>query len=222
MSAYGTDRTRAAWGMVTSSPLAGTGLIADDLWLAAHHERTGRAYLPPRTLGIGLAGGLLAELLLAECISLTPDALVCAGRAWPREALTAHLRSVIAAEPGPRPVRDWLLFAARGAPADVGIRLERAGFVCQARSSLPPWRSRRVPVDPNTAFSALVRVGKPRDVHGAVLAVLAGACGLTFRLTAAGYSPVPGEAARLVPFPVLDLMPHVESAVASAVLAQRT
>jgi hypothetical protein len=45
--------------------LAGTGLLADDLYLVAHHERTGRPLLAPRAVGLGLAGSLLADLVLA-------------------------------------------------------------------------------------------------------------------------------------------------------------
>ena len=46
--------------------LSGTGLVADDLYLLAHDDRTGRPLLPPRPLGTGLAGALLAELMLAH------------------------------------------------------------------------------------------------------------------------------------------------------------
>lgn len=43
--------------------LGGTGRLADDLWLLAHHERSGRTHLQPRAVGPGLAGALLAELV---------------------------------------------------------------------------------------------------------------------------------------------------------------
>ena len=46
--------------------LSGTGLVADDLYLMAHDDRSGKPYLQPQALGIGLAGALLAELMLAE------------------------------------------------------------------------------------------------------------------------------------------------------------
>jgi hypothetical protein len=42
----------------------GTGRLADDLYLIAHHELTGRPHLAPRAVGLGLAGALLAELVL--------------------------------------------------------------------------------------------------------------------------------------------------------------
>src|SRR5207302_8432860 len=50
--------------------MSGTGLVADDLYLLAHDDRTGKPLLHPRPLGIGLAGGLLAELILADWADL--------------------------------------------------------------------------------------------------------------------------------------------------------
>lgn len=40
-----------------STRLGGTGRLADDLWLVAHHEITGKPHLQPRAAGVGLAGG---------------------------------------------------------------------------------------------------------------------------------------------------------------------
>ena len=45
--------------------LSGTGRLADDLYLLAHHEITGKPHLQPRAVGLGLAGALLAELMLS-------------------------------------------------------------------------------------------------------------------------------------------------------------
>ena len=63
-----------------STPLGGTGRLADDLYLVAHHEITGRPHLQPRALGLGLAGGLLGELALAGTIRLTRGLVVTGGR----------------------------------------------------------------------------------------------------------------------------------------------
>jgi hypothetical protein len=51
--------------------LNGTGQVADDLYLIAHHEVTGKPYPPPRVLGVGLAGGLLAELMDGDSPAVT-------------------------------------------------------------------------------------------------------------------------------------------------------
>jgi len=37
--------------------LTGTGLIADDLYLLAHDDLSGKPFLQPRALGAGLAAG---------------------------------------------------------------------------------------------------------------------------------------------------------------------
>ena len=110
--------------------LSGTGLVADDLYLLAHDDRTGRPLLPPRPLGTGLAGALLAELMLARLIGLRlrhrgrdrPDV--------PPAAVQGHvLLKLIADEPGPLPVRAWLGFLGRTAARDVALRLEQAGYL---------------------------------------------------------------------------------------------
>ena len=53
--------------------LSGTGRLADDLYLMAHHEITGKPHLQPRAVGLGLAGALLAELMLVGTICIRPD-----------------------------------------------------------------------------------------------------------------------------------------------------
>ena len=51
--------------------LSGTGLIADELYLMAHDDMTGRPFLQPRAIVLGLAGGLLAELMLLDKLRLS-------------------------------------------------------------------------------------------------------------------------------------------------------
>src|SRR6266700_549479 len=81
--------------------LSGTGLVADDLYLLAHDDRTGKALLPPRPLGTGLAGALLAELMLARLIGLRSDTAVVISRDAPPAAVGGHvLLRQFAGEPG--------------------------------------------------------------------------------------------------------------------------
>jgi hypothetical protein len=81
--------------------LGGTGLVADDLWLLAHHEVTGRPYLHARQLGLGLAGGLLAELMMTgprQVIQIRRDGLLEIGpQAWRRTVNTHPLLRQMAA-----------------------------------------------------------------------------------------------------------------------------
>ena len=59
--------------------LSGTGRLADDLYyLMAHHEVSGRPLLQPRAAGLGLAGGLLAELMLAGAIEISAGGVAVA------------------------------------------------------------------------------------------------------------------------------------------------
>ena len=70
-------------GGATSPGLDGTGWVGDDLYLLAHNDVTGKPYVQPRPLGLGLAGGLLAELVLAGAVSLGRDEVVAAGHRAP-------------------------------------------------------------------------------------------------------------------------------------------
>jgi hypothetical protein len=207
--------------------LSGTGRVADDLYLMAHHEVTGKPFVQPRALGTGLAGGLLAELMLGASISLRPDGAVLPGRTWPEDELARHLRDLIAAEREPHPVGEWLLFLARTAANDVAERLERSGYVTRSGGRRRP--ERWVPVDPDWAFSPLLRVrsaldpARPLSAHGAVLAGLAAACGLSFRL--AQYLPPLGrrleEALGQLNPRLQELIAQTQAAVDSAVLSHR-
>jgi Golgi phosphoprotein 3 (GPP34) len=208
--------------------LSGTGRVADDLYLVAHHEISGRPYVQPRPLGLGLAGGLVAELMLAGHVTLRHGELAGTGRAAPGDGVTGPLLTVLAGERERRPVRDWLLFAARTAAGDVARRLADAGYLWRAGGR---WRGRRwVPADPDNAFAPLLRArcvldsSRPLTVHGALLAGLAGACGLGFRV--AQYAPrradrsVEQAVAQLQPG-LRELIGQTQAAVDSALLAHR-
>jgi hypothetical protein len=212
-----------------SAGLGGTGLVADDLYLMAHHDVTGKPLVHPRALGTAVAGGLLAELMMGGCIGLRDDGTVAAGRTWPGDDLARQVRDQVAAEQDPHPVREWLLFLARTAAEEVARRLERSGYVTRA-GGLGRWRPGRwVPVNADWAFSPLIRVraaldpSRPASAHGTVLAGLAVACGLGFRL--AQYGPAglsPAEAVAQLPAGLRELIAQTQAAIDSAVLSHRT
>jgi len=209
--------------------LSGTGRVADDLYLMAHHELTGRPFVQPRALGTGLAGGLLAELMLGASIGLGLDGAVLPGRTWPADELARQVRDQIAAEHEPRLVRDWLLFLARTASDDVAQRLARSGYVTRVGRRVP-WRPGRwIPVDPDWAFSPLLRVraaldpARPLPAYGAVLAGLATACGLGFRLDqyqASAGRRLDEALAQLNPC-LRELVAQTQAVVDNAVLSHR-
>jgi hypothetical protein len=213
--------------------LAGTGRVADDLYLMAHHETSGKPFLGPRPLGTGLAGALLAELMLPGCVFAGFDGAVVADPAR-REAglddLARHVRDQIAGEPERLGLPTWLQFLAQTAAGNVAVRLERAGYLTRAGGRMP-WRALRwVPVDPDWAYAPLIRArpavdaARPLTAHAAVLAGLAAGCGLRFRLDQ--YVPAAG---RTVEDAVTQLLPDLQKLVAAvqqavdrSVLIQRT
>src|ERR1700761_6136153 len=92
--------------------LAGTGLIADDLYLLAHDDASGKLFLRPRALGIGLAGGLLAELAVEEAIRIRDDRVIPVGLAPDADNLARYVLSLLYRERQPHPARTWLAFLA--------------------------------------------------------------------------------------------------------------
>jgi hypothetical protein len=231
------DTWRPAGGYGPAGPvenrLRGTGLVADDLWLLAHHELTGRPLLHPRPLGLGLAAALLAELMLTEPPAITIAAqeggvVRVSGRVPGHVAGGEPLVKQIAAEPAPHPVRDWLRFLARTAAGIVAARLEQAGYLVRGRRLVPWLAPRLAPADPDWAYTPVIRAGTaldPRREWGpgaGVLAGLAVACGLGFRLGQYTSSPeraVPGTVARL-PASLQHLILQTQTAAAAAVLSR--
>ena len=210
--------------------LDGTGRVGDDLWLLAHDDVTGKPYVQPRPLGLGLAGGLLAELALAGAVSVRGEGVtVLAVRRRPADGLLPRVLGQVEGEPDGHPVGEWLAYLARTAPAEVAARLEACGYLARGRGLLP-WRNRWVPTDRDSAFAPVLRVravldaGRPLTASGVVLAGLADACGLGFRL--AYYAPGRPvrplhQAIAQLPPGLQDLIAHAKAAVDSAVLAHR-
>jgi hypothetical protein len=210
--------------------LSGTGLVADDLYLLGHDDRSGKPLLQPRALGTGLAGALLTELMLAGCVGLRHDSAVVITRGSPQGAVQHALLKQVADEPGPQPVRSWLRFLARSAARDVALRLEEAGYLQHARGRVPWSQGQWIPVNPDWAFAPMLRVrtaldpARPLTAHAAALTGLAVACGLGFRL-----DQYQTQAGRTVEYAVAQLGPglqeliaQTQTAVDSAVLSQRT
>lgn len=217
----------------------GTGRIADDLYLIAHRESNGKPYLSDRAVGIVLAGGLLAELLVAlrPAIELENGYLFpkynsngepVARYAPPDEPLTRKVLGLIVAESPPRPIRDWLLFLGEKAAAEIARRLEEAGYLICPPSRLP-WRTPKpVPIEGYVAQCAVLRahralhVGEPQKPYPALLAALTLACGLGFRFS--GLSNAPGRSAqeltRILPRPLQELTAHVQARTAAAVVSR--
>ncbi len=133
--------------------LTGTGRLADDVYLLAHHEVSGRPYLQPRAIGLGLAGGLLAELVLAGAIRVASDGLAATGRVRPGDGLVRAVQLRMLGERERHSARDWLAYLAQSAADDVALRLAGSGYLVLAESRRPWGAARWVPADPDCAFA---------------------------------------------------------------------
>jgi hypothetical protein len=222
-----------------NSRLSGTGLVADDLWLAAHREDTGRPCLSPRALGTGVAGGLLAELIITwRAITIQQGCVFpvlrqayhqVAGYVLPDEPVARGIAELIVAEPRPWHTADWLSFLARHAPGDVSGRLEHAGYLRRHAQRLPR-RSRLLPGDPDWAHCALLRAwagldaARPPDLHCMVLAGLALACGLGPQLAPLGSGAqlrTVSDVIGLLPPELAELVAHVQAGSDAALMSNR-
>lgn len=137
--------------------LSGTGLLADDLFLMAHDDVTGRAFLHRRVLGLGLAGGLLAELMLPGLLGIWQGRVVAASAAGPADPLGRGVLGHVLAEREGHQLRDWLTFLARTSVTDVALRLERAGYLAPAGGRWRHRGGRLVAADQDCAFASVCR-----------------------------------------------------------------
>lgn len=207
--------------------LRGTGLLADDLYLIAHHDVTGKPFVQPRALGIGLAAGLLAELVLAGAIRVTAGQVAPTGHGSPADGLGQHVLTLL---DGSRPLGDWLAFLSITSAPAVARRLERAGYLTPVGSRLP-WRGARwMPVSSDCAFAPLIQVRVALDparnpaTSEVVLSGLAAATGLGPRILQFGPPGARGrldEAIRRLHPDFRELIAQTQAAVDTAVLSHR-
>jgi Golgi phosphoprotein 3 (GPP34) len=213
-----------------SPGLEGTGRITDDLWLLAHDDVSGRPYIQPRPLGLGLAAGLLAELSLTGAVSIRHDGITAMPVGHQTGVLLSQVLHQVAGESEAHPLADWLAYLARTAATDVAQRLVGSGYLFYRKGLLPWHGGRWIPVDRDSAFApvlrarAVVDAAQPLTADGVLLAGLADACGLGFRLAqytpARALRPLPEAIAQLSPS-LQDLVNRTKAAVDSAVLAHR-
>lgn len=122
--------------------LTGTGRIADDLYLLAHDDVTGKPLLQARALGTGLAAALLAELLFAGSVWVSAERIELTGRGRPGDVLGRQILGLLLADRERHSLRDWLLFLGAEAEQAVAERLVQAGYVMAVNARLP-WRKQR-------------------------------------------------------------------------------
>ena len=208
--------------------LRGTGRLADDLYLMAHNDRTGKPRLQPRAAGLGLASALLAELVVAGRLTIGEDRVSAAVGHEPADALGRRVMQLVSEETETHGAADWLGFLAVTAAGDVAGRLGEAGYLAWRPA---PWRrdGRWVPTDSSCAFTPVIRAAgalnpaRPLTVPGATLTALAGACGLGPLVTrhAVDGARSPEEAAAFLPPALQYLIAQTRATVDGALLTHR-
>jgi hypothetical protein len=208
-------------------------LLADELFCIAHDDRTGRCRLHPRVLGIGLAAGLLGELVLFERVDVRDGGLSVVRRDPPPDAAAHATLALLLAQPQHRDVRTWLAFLAETSVETVAGRLVLAGlWRRQEHRRLARTRISYLPTDANAVVWRAMRLarvltsGASVSVPDAVLAGLIAVTGLTEvvlwqpEVREAGRARIAAEVGGL-PWPLYHLLAFTEAAVGDAVLTPR-
>jgi Golgi phosphoprotein 3 (GPP34) len=211
-------------------------LLADQFFLIVHEDRTGRSHLHPRATGLGLAAGLVGELILLGRVRVLGGELCVVSHEPPGDALSHSVLDMFIAQPQHRELRTWLAFLAQDAASRVGERLLRAGVVEPVvRRKLLGSQTLYMPMSPdqrNAAAWAPVRLanmlvqGRGMDITDRALAGLVHATGLTRHVLWDFAVHRPGIAnlytvVEFLPADLRELVEHTEASVGSVLAAGR-
>ncbi|SCL24332.1 Golgi phosphoprotein 3 (GPP34) [Micromonospora rhizosphaerae] len=203
-------------------------LIADEFFLIVHNDSRGRARLHPAATGLGLAAGLIGELILFGRITVASGMVTVLDRRPPADALAHTVLDQLVGEPQHQAVRTWLSFLAQTGVTSVGERLVRAG-VLRRQESRRLLRSSlsyepidlNTPAWPATRLRTLLERPDPVSVPDALLLGLIAATGLTREVLWSAGPPVHQRLNALIPAlpaPLKELVGHTEAAVGAVVL----
>ncbi|MDQ1289360.1 MAG: hypothetical protein QG622_2926 [Actinomycetota bacterium] len=213
--------------------------IGDDLYLVTHDDRTGNPRVPGSRVRLGLAAGLIAELLVSGHLTIRHERLyLVPGRAGhgtpPSGPLSRTVLATVASQP-PQGVGAWTRFLAQDAVEDIRDRLLRTGVLTTVRrpSLLTGWRVRYPPADGNVAAWPGIRLARTLSrsgeltVEDAVLTGLVAAMDLLHHVLRDEVDAELGRSrARAVrdglPPVLAALLAHTESALADGVLTYRS
>ncbi|ROO60404.1 Golgi phosphoprotein 3 GPP34 [Micromonospora sp. Llam0] len=206
-------------------------LLADEFFLMAHHDVSGQSRLAPRIAGFGVAAAVLADLVVAGVLTVTPAGhLACPPPAVRVRGFERQVAAWVAAEPD-QPVPVWLEVLAEASVPAIGQRLADAGVVRPVRiRRLMTSRTVWAPADINVAawpwarLSTRIRCGELLDPFDSALARLCIGTGVEGRFL----DGEPQARQRLdellspVPVQVDALLVELSAAVGRAVLGGRT
>jgi hypothetical protein len=212
---------------------ARVSLPADDFYLICFQEQTGRPRVSEAVAGMGLAGGLLGELVLGGQLIVHGGGLYPAGVAAPEDELAREVLHVLSDQHQPRDLGTWLRFLATDAVPDVRHRMCTHGLLQRVRTRHlgVSARDRYLPTDSNAAAWPAIRLasqlctGQPVPATDAVLAGLVQATGLLGHVLwgpehAAGFAYA-DRLRQVLPEPLAAVVAHTEAAVGQHVLTRR-
>jgi hypothetical protein len=158
--------------------------LDEEYFLLAHDDYTGRPHIKADVLGTGLAGALLAELLIAGCLDIVDGTvqvrdLTLAGSAMARAAAEAIQQRF-------HPVGWWVECLRQSAYLSAGEQMARQNLVSPTSTGLFRTVTRHVATDALVAAGPRVRLRYaaesiqrvPPDPRAATLAALALTTGL--------------------------------------------
>lgn len=208
--------------------------LADDYFCLLLDEHAGTAKLAPRVAGVGLASALLAELVIPGYAVVDETTIVALDVQRPEDPLTRQVHELLLARPQHRDPGIWISFLARESFTEVGERLARQGVVTPTRKRrLTGTRTVYQPVDLSGVAWPGIRIAQQlsgdteltlSDLTCAGLAVATGLINQVLwdpELHAPARANLPAALA-LLPQPVATLLARTETAVADAVLTNRT
>ncbi|WP_422770197.1 GOLPH3/VPS74 family protein [Plantactinospora sp. WMMC1484] len=218
---------------MTDYPGSPTERLADELFLIAHDDYSGKLLAAANLVDAALSGALLAELLFDGRITLAQSSVYVAdNRPW-QEPVTDRVLAEMVRRGNGHPARSWVEFLASRARDHIGDRLVSAGAVQRVTGrGLSLRMTVRFPgLDPNRVARPRVRLNavlersdRPLDPRTATLAGLVRAAGLIRALLSTNRSMVAERIAagrRLLPTELADLLNAVDAAVAATTLTLR-
>jgi hypothetical protein len=159
--------------------------LVDSFFFLGHDEFTGRAALSRTSLGIGLAGAVLCDLLFTDRVTVEDHQVRPITRRPPGIPTMDRVFSEILSESAAHGVRDWVDHLREPLPSVVAGNLVELGLVRRIPDRVFLRRTHRYPpadllvstAARSKARSAVFGVDRP-DPHAACLALLAWTAGV--------------------------------------------
>lgn len=206
-------------------------LLADEVYLICHDDRSGRVRIAPGIAGLGVAAGLLGEVVLSRHLTVCRDGLyVVPAPLAPSDRLAREVLRVVGDSRQDRGAGVWLRFLARDAVRDVRARLVAAGVLSRvARRGLWGRRWEYPPVSSNTAAWPGMRIarrlgmGEALTTSDTMLAAIAAATGMLGLIVRDEPNPArctvrAARASQNLPESLAALAAHAQTAIADGVL----